>query len=83
MHFFCEQGSNSILVSFETGHTQQISIRIYDVQGKLLSKPISSFLQQGCNEIEIETSAYKPGIYVVSVVTETGVVSKKLFYPYF
>jgi len=80
MYFFCEQGNNSILVSFETGQTQQISIRIYDVQGKLISKPINSILQQGSNEIEIETSAYKPGIYLVSVVTETGVVSKKLFY---
>jgi hypothetical protein len=80
MQFFCEQVGNSIHMSLKTGHSQQVSVRIYDVQGKLMSNPINRILQTGTNKIEIETPAYNRGIYIVSLFTDSGVVSKKLFY---
>lgn len=64
--------SNGDMVSIY-GIQGRSQIRIYDVRGILLSEKTS-----GENNVELNISNYKSGLYIIQVSDETGVFTKKI-----
>lgn len=64
--------SNGDMVSIY-GIQGRSQIRIYDVRGILLSEKTS-----GENNVELNISNYKSGVYIIQVSDETGVFTKKI-----
>lgn len=70
---------NSITVSFhlkKNGHTQ---LALYDMEGRAISTPVTKYLQAGNHRLTLNSSDAPAGIYVLRVVYDGRVSSRKLY----
>ena len=72
--------STSFTISFYLPHTQNIGIELTDVLGKVVKQLEKKEYQDGENSIAIDMDAFnlKNGIYLLQIVTENGIIVKKL-----
>lgn len=61
------------LVKLSVVSGQQSTVRIYNVLGMMVDE-----IEMNSNEIEINVSSYKPGIYFINVETSNGNIIKKM-----
>ncbi len=61
------------LVKLSVVSGQQSAVRIYNVLGMMVNE-----IEMNSNEIEINVSSYKPGIYFINVGTSNGNIIKKM-----
>jgi PKD repeat protein len=59
-------------VVFNLERTQQVTVGLYDLSGKLAGTYANGALQAGKHSIDIATSGLNPGIYLVKISAETG-----------
>ena len=55
---------------------ESMSIRIYDIKGRLLRDILDENFQSGANNINLDISDWAQGTYIVKVQTEDAVLSK-------
>ena len=61
------------LIKLSVVSGQQSTVRIYNVLGMMVDE-----IEMSSNEIEINVSSYKPGIYFINVETSNGNIIKKM-----
>ncbi|MCF8363603.1 MAG: fasciclin domain-containing protein [Prolixibacteraceae bacterium] len=58
---------NSITLSLETDHSQEIKTTIYDIAGNQVSEITKSYLNPGVTQIKKDVSSLLPGMYLVQI----------------
>ena len=61
------------LVTFTAENTEMSEVQIFDLTGKMIysNNPMS-------NRLEVNTSAFASGTYIVKVITESNVITRRL-----
>ena len=70
--------SGEAVISFTLSRSQHVSLRLFDVQGKLVYTLTDKVLEAGSNEARLSTGGIGKGIYFVKVETEENVLSKRI-----
>ena len=71
--------NTSLDFTFSSDSNQLINIRLYDLLGKLVYKNISDYNKISFNKkFSIAANTLRNGMYVLQVVTERGIFSKKV-----
>jgi hypothetical protein len=66
-------------VEFSLGQSSDVVILTHDISGKVLGQRFIQRLSSGDHRIELGfDQQYKPGLYFVSVATDSGVMSTKV-----
>jgi glucose/arabinose dehydrogenase len=55
----------------------EVSLRIYDVLGRLLSEPLGGYLGPGIHSLPLDTRAYSSGVYFARLAAGTAVALDK------
>jgi len=66
-----------LTIQLNAAETMDTQLSIMDISGKTL-KQFSSSIQSGQNQIQIDTQDLIEGIYIISLQTDNGVLTKKL-----
>jgi hypothetical protein len=74
---FPNPASNKVTLLFEVKKSGKYSLEFYNMQGALL-KTIKREKAGGIEAIEWNTSQYTPGIYLVRLITDTGVQTQRV-----
>jgi hypothetical protein len=68
---------DQVQLALSSDKKQQVKMMVYDFMGVLLqTKDLS--VKQGTSVFSINTNQWKPGGYMIQLVTETGTINKKL-----
>jgi hypothetical protein len=68
---------DQVQLALSSDKKQQVKMMVYDFMGVLLqTKDLS--VKQGTNVFSINTNQWKPGGYMIQLVSETGTINKKL-----
>jgi|GEM_PF-5341971 len=70
--------SNNIDVKFNLPFASGISVKIINVEGKVVKKVEEGRYEAGDNKISINTETLQPGAYILLISTEDGVYSHKV-----
>jgi hypothetical protein len=65
-------------IEFETMRTSHINLDIFDLYGNKLENILSSEINPGLNQIQIDMSGFTNGVYFYQLETETHIYSKKI-----
>ncbi|HYV92900.1 MAG TPA: T9SS type A sorting domain-containing protein [Chitinophagales bacterium] len=63
--------SNSTTISFSLSQVQNVSLKIYDVTGRLVKTLIDGIFEEGENKIEWKATDENAGIYFLKMETES------------
>jgi hypothetical protein len=71
--------SNSVLgLNFFSNHTENVQIELLDISGRnLIHQKLN--VTKGFNKQEVQINSLASGIYIIRLITEEGVISKKIF----
>jgi hypothetical protein len=68
---------DNVQLAMTSDKRQELKMMVYDFAGRLIdSRELS--LKQGTNVFSINTSQWKPGTYMVQLMTQTQTINKKL-----
>lgn len=59
--------------------SQQLSLKLFDVQGRLIKTIYDNTIAAGSHEIRFNTSSLEDGVYFIQMHTDDGVVSSQRF----
>jgi hypothetical protein len=66
-------------IRFTLGDTQEVSLRVYDMAGRLVATLYNNtLLQSGPHETTFNASSLASGIYFYRIITETEVITRKM-----
>lgn len=74
---FPNPASSNVQLAMASDKKQDLKMMVYDFAGVLIEAKILS-LRQGSNVFSIATDRWKPGAYMVQLITETQTIHKKL-----
>ncbi|MBK9729795.1 MAG: T9SS type A sorting domain-containing protein [Chitinophagaceae bacterium] len=63
---------------FNFTQSSQVSIKIFDVNGKEISNVLNSSFEAGDHSIQINTASFSKGIYLVQMISGDGIQNQKL-----
>jgi len=76
---FPNPSSAHFFLNFKTSQTGKVSLRLYDIQGKLVKTIYEGLLEKGIfKKIKMETRKLSGGMYVARLQTTNGVNDKKI-----
>lgn len=70
-------GPSEVKLSFNGERSAEASLMILDMSGRMVMREVV-FLRQGANEISIPVENLSDGIYTISLLDDSGVISRKL-----
>jgi hypothetical protein len=73
---FPNPAARSANVSFRLDRSGRVRLVLYDVLGRESAVPVDGGLSAGEHSVGLDVSALAPGLYVLRLTTETGVVSR-------
>ena len=76
LELFPNPSFNEIEIMYNIKDCESMSIRIYDIKGRLLRDILDENFQSGANNINLDISDWAQGTYIVKVQTEDAVLSK-------
>jgi hypothetical protein len=65
-------------VTFSLENAQEVNITIYDVAGQLVYTNNMGTTQKGTHSVDVNSSKFNAGVYMVNIASNDGVVTKKL-----
>ena len=65
-------------VGFELPQASEVTIKLYDMQGKIMGTVDLGRVAAGSNNAVLNTGLYQSGLYIVAVETEFGTVTQKI-----
>ncbi len=65
-------------IYFTTTHSTNVSIKVYDVNGKETKALLNATLAKGDHTLPLNTSSFSKGIYFIKMVTDSGIKNQKL-----
>ncbi len=65
-------------VKFEVGAASNVELRVYDIQGRLVSELVSGLVQPGTHQVQFDGSGFASGVYFVRLVAPGVVQSAKM-----
>lgn len=68
----------SIQLVIDAVNTQNISIEIFDLSGKLIVSEENQTVNKGTNTLTINTAKLLSGMYILKIKTEKGLVTKRI-----
>jgi hypothetical protein len=66
------------VIGIKVQNQTKVSLKIYDISGKVVYSNESPVLNIGQNEININTSNFAPGVYTIVANTNSGILREKL-----
>ena len=74
---FPNPATTGVQIAMSSDKKQDLKMMVYDFAGALIeAKGLT--LRQGSNVFSVNTGQWKPGAYLVQLITETGTIHKKL-----
>jgi hypothetical protein len=70
--------SDIVNISFDLLQSNQVSVQILDITGKLVKETESRQFNTGANKIELGTSELPQGMYFVQILTPESTLSTRL-----
>ncbi|MCK4353480.1 choice-of-anchor D domain-containing protein [candidate division WOR-3 bacterium] len=55
-----------------------VSLKIYDLSGRLVSTPVNGYKEPGCHSVFLDTKDFMGGIYFYKLITKEETLTKKL-----
>ncbi len=68
----------SVILEVGTNKSFEAAVTVYNIAGQVVKNIQSIPFQSGVTNYELETGDLTPGVYIVNVLAETGMVSRKL-----
>ncbi len=65
-------------ISFGLPQNGEVSLKIYDMLGREVATLFDGFKKQGYHTIDFDASALASGIYIYRLITDSGIISKKM-----
>ena len=75
---FPNPASNSSTINVLLPHSQEISLELYDAQGKLVKLITNGKVSKGTHQYNVSLTNISEGVYFYRLVTEKAIYSKKL-----
>ena len=70
------QGDN-VVVNFELNDNASVNVEVMDINGRVVAVQSNDMMNRGINEVQISTSTFAPGIYMVNVKSSVGAKTAK------
>ena len=70
------QGDN-VVVNFELNDNASVIVEVMDINGRVVAVQNNDMMNRGINEVQIATSTFAPGIYMVNVKSSVGAKTAK------
>lgn len=70
------QGEN-VVVNFELNDNASVNVEVTDINGRVVAVQNNDRMNRGINEVQISTSTFAAGIYMVNVKSTVGVKTAK------
>lgn len=70
--------NTAIQLNIDVTTTQQITVEILDMSGKLVLSAINQAVNSGSNTISIATNHLNSGLYILKITTAKGVTARKI-----
>ena len=70
------QGDN-VVVNFELNDNASVNVEVMDINGRVVAVHSNDMMNRGINEVQISTSTFAPGIYMVNVKSSVGAKTAK------
>ncbi|MBK9729796.1 MAG: T9SS type A sorting domain-containing protein [Chitinophagaceae bacterium] len=78
LEIYPNPSSGNTTLHFNFTQSSQVSIKIFDVNGKEISNVLNSTYEAGDHSIQINTASFTKGIYLVRMISEDGIQKQKL-----
>ena len=78
VYIFPNSATNSSIISISLPHSQEISLELYDTQGKLVKLITNGNVSEGKHQYNVSLTDISEGVYFYRIVTENVSYSKKL-----
>lgn len=70
--------TQALNVSLDVAQSFDAEINLYDIAGQLVQSVSAQRFDLGVTNVELETSKLNPGLYIVAIQSENGVMNKKV-----
>jgi hypothetical protein len=70
------QGDN-VVVNFELNDNASVNVEVMDINGRIVAVQNNDMMNRGINEVQISTSNFAPGVYMVNVKSTVGAKTAK------
>ena len=70
--------TNATTISYSLPKAGNVSLRLYDVTGKLVTTLASGYHEAGTSSFIVHRSSFSSGIYLLKLQTETSTTTAKL-----
>jgi hypothetical protein len=70
------QGDN-VVVNFELNDNASVNVEVMDINGRVVAVQSNEMMNRGINEVQISTSTFAPGVYMVNVKSTVGAKTAK------
>jgi len=71
------KGNKNLKLGFNTPHTRKITIKLYDVTGRLTQEVYNGTMKSGQHEILVRTDEMAAGVYFMRVESENDIITEK------
>ena len=71
-------GSRSASVSFSLDKPEKISVKIFDLTGRLIKTLADKIFEQGLHELQWDAAGVETGIYIIQRYTGTSIQTRKI-----
>jgi hypothetical protein len=78
MKLYPNPAKNNLFVEFDLTENSQVSISIFDLNGKQVGSKVVNTFNKGSNSVELPLDEFLNGFYFVNMVSDKGVVTSKL-----
>ncbi|MBK9729797.1 MAG: T9SS type A sorting domain-containing protein [Chitinophagaceae bacterium] len=78
LEIYPNPSAGNTTLHFNLTQSSQVSIKIFDVNGKEVSKVLYSTYETGDHSVQINTASYAKGIYLVQMISGDGIQKQKL-----
>ncbi|MBK9729798.1 MAG: T9SS type A sorting domain-containing protein [Chitinophagaceae bacterium] len=78
LEIYPNPSSGNTTLHFNLTQSSQVSIKIFDVNGKEISKVLNSSFEAGDHSQQINTASFSKGIYLVQMISGNGIQNQKL-----
>ncbi len=65
-------------IAFNLGETGQVQLAVYNLNGALVATLLDSRMARGAHEVTFDASELNSGVYIYTLKTEQGSISKKM-----
>jgi len=65
-------------IQFNLPQSSHVSVKVYDINGREMQTLLNAALEQGDHSLQLNTSAFAKGVYLVRMINDESIVNEKL-----